>query len=268
MPIGSSYVFITKNMLSRSFFTLFGTPDLHTHIRLRPIIRFFEAYVNDREKMPIVVLELGCGSGIGAFEFSKIAIRRNNDLKYIGIDIDEREIRVANEILRLYKPHGSFAFHTGDALSFLEDNRSFKADVILLADVIEHLEDPKRLLVAANNALAEKGLLVISVPTPLYRKMFGEKFHHKVGHVSNGYLLENIDRLMLESGKDLTRITYKYNTGLFGAVGCWLYYNLFNIDNRYFTFFKSAILLPFAFLDFLNGSRVSCTLFAVYGKIR
>ena len=263
MPIGDSYATILKNPLSKFTCRLFGTPDLHTHIRLRDMIRFFKDYFNQHSVNNIKILELGCSSGINAFEIYKIARKKNIDLDYTGVDLSSGVIRQANNLLgHSFLKKGKMSFYQEEAINFLENNQGLKFDAILLIDIIEHIKEPQKLLFLCRKYLKKDGLFIISVPTPLYPKFFGRKFHAQIGHLIDGYSLPLIDEYL--RSLNCRRIIYKYNTGIFSNLGCWLYYNKLNYDNKYFNFLKSLILYPFKFFDFVNNSRVSCSLFVVY----
>ena len=76
----------------------------------------------------------------------------------------------------------------------IEETRTF--DWLLLIDVLEHLETPGQLLEKLDANVKEGGLVLISVPTPCYPRVFGEAFHREVGHVVDGYRLAALDRLL------------------------------------------------------------------------
>lgn len=131
-----------------------------------------------------------------------------------------------------------------------------------MTDVIEHIENRELLLKLACNILKTGGLFVISVPTPLYPKIFGRKFSTKIGHLIDGFYLPQLDDLFIPV--NCSRILYKYNTGVFSNIGCWLFYNKLNFNNKYLNILKCLLLYPFRFFDFWNNSKISCSLFAVY----
>ena len=264
MPIGDFYATISEKLLGKFVYRLFGTMDLHTHIRLRAMISFLKDYFNQCSIENVEILELGCGNGINAFEIHKITSKEKINFNYIGVDLASKAIETANEFLRAMPDmRGEVSFYQEEAISFLEKEPSLKFDVILLIDIIEHVKDSKKLLSLCKKHLKRGGLFIISVPTPLYPKFFGRKFHAQVGHIVDGYSLSQIDEYL--QSFNCQRMIYKYNTGLFSNLGCWLYYNKLNFsNNRYFRFLKAVLLYPFKFLDFINNQRLSCSLFVVY----
>lgn len=264
MPIGDTYHIKGNNIASRIFQKLFGTPDLHTHLRLCPLIAFFGKSADDHKAGTIKVIEPGCGNGVNAFELVKAAGKRGKDMRYTGIDMNGQDIDKAKDLAAALDKEGLLDFRHGDAVEALRGMEEATADMILLIDIIEHVADAGELVVAAYDRLKVNGFLAVSVPTRLYPKVFGRKFHERIGHLKDGYSLEELDNLF----KDLncSRIESVYNTGLFASIGCWLYYSVLNSTNNFFTFLKAIILYPFIWLDIYNSPRVSCTLFAVYRK--
>lgn len=265
MPIGDSCSITAKNIASRIFLKFLGTPDLHTHIRLRPMITFFRKYIPGRAVKTMEVFEVGCGNGVNAFELAKIAKKYNMDLRYAGIDMDREVIEKAETAAKLLDKERALKFYCADALSVLEKNEGSDKDAILLIDILEHLNDVKKMADIAYSLLKREGLLVISVPTRIYPKVFGRRFHERIGHMVDGYSLEELDGIF-STYLGCRRVAFSYNTGLLSNIGCWLFYNIFDSANKYLYFLKGLLLYPSIFLDIYNSSVVSCTLFAVYRK--
>lgn len=269
MPIGD-YQHLTSRRKSLSVLRrLVGTLDLHTHLRLNPLIKFCREYLGNRPNREVKVLEIGCGAGVNGFEIAKIANKYGKNIQYIGVDLSKKKIESAKKVSSYYSEH-DFCFCAEDGLAFLEKTFREKVglegsvDVILLIDIIEHIKDVQRLIESSDRCLKKGGIYAVSVPTPLYPKIFGRGFHDKIGHVVDGYYLEELDKLFI-NGINCERLSHKYNTGLISNMGCYLYYRSRN-NNKYFNLLKSFVLYPFKFLDFFNNSKVSCSLFAAYKK--
>ena len=263
MPIGDYYFINHKKSYIKKLVKLLGTLDLHTHIRLNPLLKIFINYINEAsvQQKSINILEIGCGNGINAFEIVKIAKKYNKKINYIGTDLNCSAINIAEKIA---SNHGlnSYSFYIDDGISFVERN----IDIILFIDVIEHIENTSKLLELSYKCLKEDGIFIVSVPTRLYSKIFGRDFCKKIGHIIDGYSIEELDELFRNS-IDCIRMIYEYNTGIFSKIGCYLYYNKLNFNNKYFNFLVHFILYPFKFTDFYNNSKISCSLFAVYKKM-
>lgn len=266
MPVGGIFYKVGKNAAVRIYYRIFGTPELHTHLRLRPVITFFKKFVRTSPLGQIGILEPGCGSGINAFELVKICGRTGKELHYTGFDLNGADIEKAKGLSGRIDKSGQIKFNNVDAVKGLKDSSGANADIILLIDIIEHVPDPGALIAQAHKCLKAGGLFMVSVPTPLYPKVFGRRFHKSIGHLKDGYLIEELDRLFTGALK-CRRIETSYNTGMIANLGCRLFYNALGTDNKYLTFLKGLMLYPFIWLDLYNSAAVSCTLFAVYEKV-
>lgn len=131
-------------------------------------------------------------------------------------------------------------------------------------DVIEHLEKPQIFLNHINNYLRSGGYLIISVPTPLYPRVFGRRFHSEIGHLVDGYRLPELREIV---PKQYSLMKHKYNTGLFSWLGCYLCYRyIINIKTHYIRLMLNIMLIPFKWIDILNGKKISASLVAVFRK--
>jgi 2-polyprenyl-3-methyl-5-hydroxy-6-metoxy-1,4-benzoquinol methylase len=137
------------------------------------------------------ILEIGCG--IGAM-CNRLNLRWPNAI-IKGIDISEKSIDVAKNLFE----SANCKFFTSLPEEF--DNKK-KFDLILLIDVIEHVEKSQRmeLLSFIENNLSENGMLLLAFPTPyildINRKFFPERLQpveenvsiadlEKIAHVIN-----------------------------------------------------------------------------------
>ena len=64
MPIGSYTHQLTRNPIKRAMRLTFGTVDLHSHLRLRPLLNYMENLSNVHTLRRIRVLELGDRKGV------------------------------------------------------------------------------------------------------------------------------------------------------------------------------------------------------------
>jgi len=99
------------------------------------------------------ILDVGCGSGYAVTRFLG---RPGDDV--LGIDLYEPNIAYAR---RSYERPG-LRFECRSAESLAEMNERY--DVVVLADILEHLTDPAPLLSNCRRLLYEDGLLLITVP--------------------------------------------------------------------------------------------------------
>ncbi len=257
MPIGSTYSRISGSKLSALVIRCLGALDLHTHLRLKPILRFFRDHVQSGSSYR--VLEIGCGDGVNAFELVKLARQQGVSLSYCGVDIDPDGLEKARRLARELKLEDDleFAQVNADSIASLSTE---PWDIVILADILEHIEAPQALLKNVMPMLGNKGICLVSVPTPNYERIFGASFHRTVGHVKSGYRLEELNALFAKFGGRM--ICHSYNTGLISNLGCAIYYR--TPATRHAIALKALLLWPFRMLDFYNGPAVSCSLFAAY----
>jgi 2-polyprenyl-3-methyl-5-hydroxy-6-metoxy-1,4-benzoquinol methylase len=102
------------------------------------------------------ILDIGCGSGgLG------LAIKQNLNCEVIGITYSEDESHVASQYLDTVIVADINQFD----ISILG-----KFDCIICSHILEHLHNPKKLLIALHKNLAEEGKLIIALPNVLFFK--------------------------------------------------------------------------------------------------
>lgn len=105
-----------------------------------------------REIRPVLVLDVGCGTGT---QLTRPLAEAFPEVQFVGIDPDESSIRHAQSLPPL--PNLRFG---GTAL--LESHR--KAGLVIASEVVEHVEDPELFVADLRSRLHENGRLVITVP--------------------------------------------------------------------------------------------------------
>lgn len=123
------------------------------------------------------VLEIGCGPGSQSKVF-----REQLGCDVVGVEIDPvraekaraycREVHVAN-------------LDTDDLGTILKDE---KFDVVVCADVLEHLRNPEALLVKLKLFLKADGYLVTSIPNITHASIVYEMVHGRFDYKSEGLL--------------------------------------------------------------------------------
>lgn len=252
MPIGDSFKYLQKYP-QRKLTSLIGTPDIHSHIRIKPLIRYFRENFRERK---VRILEVGCGNGVNAFELLKY----NEGIEYYGFDLNGESIRTARDLSNLMGL-GNLKFFLEDVRENSFENLDGSIDIVLLMDILEHLREPEKLLRGIRHLLDTETRIIVSVPTPRYRKVFGDKFHESIGHVRDGFTLRELEDLMKTINYRLEY--HSYNTGYISSAGCFIYYRFFP-SNKYLNLLKVLVLYPFRYLDIYNSERVSCSIFAVF----
>ena len=96
-------------------------------------------------------LDLGCGSGYGS-------VFLDNASSYLGIDVSPETIADCNSKFSRQKA----AFRVGNAQRLDLSDASF--DVITCFEVLEHVEEPEKIVSEASRVLTPNGLFVSSTP--------------------------------------------------------------------------------------------------------
>jgi SAM-dependent methyltransferase len=209
--------------------------------------------VPDRSK-PAAVVELGCGDGVNLFE-----IAGRIPIKAVGYELDRDAVQRGR---RMAKALGlsNIEFRNEDATLAAPAGT---VDIILLIDFLEHIHDPQALLRRCDDMLAPGGRLIISVPTPRYPQVFGQRFHQAVGHVVDGYRLEDLRNFL----PDYELVIHKYNTGLLASALCAFFYRVLSrVSLPVLGPVLRAACIPLTRFDWMNGESLSCSLFAVFQK--
>lgn len=119
------------------------------------------------------VLDIACGEGLGTS-----LIRTWGAARVVGVDISEIAISVANS----RSGRGGkqeIEFICADAITYLE-GLADEFDIIISAETIEHLDDPRRFLKLCRSRLASNGSLVVTCPNDHYYYGSGQTLnrHH------------------------------------------------------------------------------------------
>lgn len=98
------------------------------------------------------VLDVGCGNGIISLQLGK------DGFNIKGIDVSEKAIEKA----RATNPFPNVRFEVADADKLKAGGESF--DAIICSEVLEHLNQPARLLKELVPILKDNGILLVTVP--------------------------------------------------------------------------------------------------------
>jgi|SRR5580692_1584463 2-polyprenyl-3-methyl-5-hydroxy-6-metoxy-1,4-benzoquinol methylase len=148
---------------------------------------------------------LDAGSGFGQYDFRMA--RLFPEAKVTGLDVKSHVVDSGN---RFAKEAGvdNVAFAVGDLLDLGYEARF---DLVLSVDVIEHIEDDRRVLANVARALKPGGLFVLTTPywaglegvAPPAEFMVGE-------HVRPGYSREELRDKLAGAGLELSKFTITY----------------------------------------------------------
>ncbi|TAL66883.1 MAG: class I SAM-dependent methyltransferase [Bacteroidetes bacterium] len=115
------------------------------------------------------VVEIGCGEGGVLTGFVEAGA-----VKALGTDIDPGRLNIGKKIAELANHNIEFKTHNITNDKPLEEWNG-KADLVILRDVIEHLDDTKQSLLNLKNFMKNQGYLYITFPP--YHTPFGGHQH-------------------------------------------------------------------------------------------
>lgn len=134
---------------------------LPTFYQHQKVYDFSKKYIKDKD-----VIEIGCGTGFGAYNLSQFA------REYMALDKDTYSI-VENR--RIFK-RKNLKFVARDLYNFSPKK---KYDVVISLQVIEHFEDVHEYLRKLISLLKDKGILVISTPNGRIQSYNENPYHYK-----------------------------------------------------------------------------------------
>jgi len=167
------------------FFVVKAEKGIHPKHRLTNYHKFFI----DNIELENTVLDIGCGNGELAFDLTQKA------RKVIGIDISPEKIRVARQRFQT----NNVEYLIGDVTKSLPDQ---KFDILILSNVLEHIEDRIEFLNKIKN-LGDK--ILVRVPMinrdwiTLYKKELGLPWKLHNGHFIE-YTLETFKQELNQAG--------------------------------------------------------------------
>lgn len=167
--------------------TLFMTGDSIRPIIQKPIVsKFIGSHLHRH------VLDAGCGRGL----YTRLLLKRARQVT--ALDYSHTHIETLKRRLG-HLPHLSLCVGSADNLPFEDD----KFDLVLHCEVLEHIQDDRKVLSELFRVLEPGGRLVLSVPVPPAPVYDAE-------HVREGYTLEEISQLLHHSGFEIVRYQYCY----------------------------------------------------------
>jgi SAM-dependent methyltransferase len=223
--------------------------DLHSHLRLRTL------------PDPValgkgVVIELGCGPGLNLLRMTYA----NPAIHATGYDSSVEALEWGRRMIGQVNLTDRVTLEQRDLSTQLPATVG-TADCILFMDVLEHLPDPAAAARAIVGMMKKGAHLWVSVPTPLYPKVFGRAFHDLIGHLHDGFELREVEGFF----NGLKPLRQVYSTGLLTWPGAALFYR-WRPQARILKLLRLIVTLPFRYIDWANGPRSSCSLFVEFVK--
>jgi len=207
-PLGKSHALLDEAPLLQRYRRIFGIEDYHSHFRWNAIKRYLDPSAKR-------ILEVGAHSGLMTFEI----VKHNPDAVIVASEFDAEKLADAQTIRKALGAN-SVELSQADLRELSVDAASF--DQALLIDVLEHIDDQQTAVAHLAAAIKPGGSLVVSVPTPNYPVVFGRAFHESIGHVREGYWLEDLQDVLEPAGFKIE--AHHYYTGPIASRGCSMYY--------------------------------------------
>ncbi len=149
-----------------------------------------------------VIIECGCGTGV----LGKAYKERNPRAFYVGIELNESVAKEAREYLDLVICGDIERIDIKEVLATLAIEQ---VDCLIYGDVLEHLNNPWKLLQEHSQLLSEKGLVVASIPNVQNWWLIANLIAGRWEYTDSGLLdrthlrfftLESIRKLFSEAG--------------------------------------------------------------------
>jgi 2-polyprenyl-3-methyl-5-hydroxy-6-metoxy-1,4-benzoquinol methylase len=205
-PTETETASLVRIALKKLYYLLFGTPDLHSHIRYRCI---------KNQIQNLRTLDVGGAAGYFSFSLTIDGLRDITLSPYTEIEFNEATLIKESD----YRfNHIKIIKDDAESLNSFEDE-SFEQ--IMVIDVFEHVINLEKAVEQVIRKLRVGGRLVVSVPTYDYPKFFGETFDKNIGHLRH-FTLEQLKSLFETRGLRTEMI--KPYTYFYTSVLCSLYY--------------------------------------------
>lgn len=131
--------------------------------------KYFIPYLSEfMDVGDISVLEVGCGEGGNLLPFARRGCR------VVGVDLSEQRVRQAESFFSRECAAGTFV--CDDVMHYRGDGRLF--DLIVCHDVVEHIPEKGKMLLALKRLLAPGGRLFVAFPA--WQMPFGG--HQQIAH--------------------------------------------------------------------------------------
>ncbi len=188
------------------------------------------------------VLDAGSGFGQYSWSLSKLG----DDYRIFGVDVKEEQVKDCNQFFSKLGKGDRVSFRTADLTSFSEPETY---DLVLSVDVMEHIEEDRKVFNNFFKSMKPGAMLLISTPSDKGGSDAHEHSSDGVSgfideHVRDGYNREEIREKLEEAGFD--HVDCRYSYGKPGHIS-WLLSMKFPITmlNQSKLFF---MLLPFYYL--------------------
>ena len=150
---------LMKDSNSFTFFTKDTRFNVNKLLQKKNIIKYFDEFVKEYINEDSKILDYGCGPGTFSIKLSKMT---KNEVH--GIDISEGFIEQCNLLKKELSISNFYPHHTKNQ-NLPYDNNTF--DIILLFDVIHHLENIDQNFSEIKRVLKKDGKIIVYEPNKL-----------------------------------------------------------------------------------------------------
>lgn len=194
-----------------------------------------------RKDHPGPVHALDAGSGFGQYTYHMMKLSESWKIK--GIDVKAEQIEDCNLFIKKIRKEQQVQFEVAD-LTRINEHAIY--DLILCVDVMEHIDNDRRVFINFVNALKPAGVLLISTPSD----QGGSDVHDNTNesfieeHVRNGYNNTEIEEKLRSAG--FANVISKYSYGKPGKIS-WrisMKYPIIMLNQSKFFY----VILPFYFI--------------------
>lgn len=202
--LGQEQWIVQPSLPRKLFIYFFGPLGVNSRIRSAHILNQILSSHLLREKAK--VLDVGFGHGYALFYLSQ----RFPQCHFTGIDIN-KEMVENGQVIASRKRIKNLSFIHGDIQS-IELNEKF--DVILSADVLEHIHDDLGTVRKLRFMLSDGGNLILHLPkkySQAWRFLPSFKTYKTPDHVREEYTYEEINRLLQQGGFNIKSIKFSYS---------------------------------------------------------
>ncbi len=191
------------SLFERLYIKIFGMPILGLRIRAWRMMPLIKKYASHGRR----VLDMGSGRGILTIETAK----NLPNAEVIGVENEyTNKVKMANAVVQnIGLSNCSF-----EMVDIFDKKLGKTFDSIIAIDVLEHIRDDEAVIKKIYDLLHVKGTFIVHVPH-YYRNIFGKRtrnFPDIEGHERIGYLLEDIEKLLLAGNFMVLEKGYTYSS--------------------------------------------------------
>lgn len=183
--------------LQRFYLRIFGIPDTVKQQQARDVFSTL------KKTSFLSVLDIGCAHG----QYSIRIAKQYPKVAVTGIDVNKKELQIANIIKQKFGVKNvSF-----EERNIYLDSTQQKYDLVLLLQVIEHLDNDALALKKIRDMLTDGGHLILTTANSKSRLINWVKQHIKLDR-RDGYTLEELNSLLKTAGLKIEQVIYMSGT--------------------------------------------------------